>query len=158
MLLRQAITRDVLCMCYRGNLSYLYLVWSHLVLLVLCTPPSCILCLVCSFCILCRVLYLQAIAAGTIPVIISDDIDLPFADLVDYSTFTLQVDEQLAARQSRCVLAALRDVVMSTPDEVLALFEGVAEQRLTFQYSNAPGAAVDMLLRSLARRKRFLYY
>ena len=36
----------------------------------------------------------EAISAGCIPVIIADSYDAPFHDLLDYSAFSLRLDEQ----------------------------------------------------------------
>jgi hypothetical protein len=92
----------------------------------------------------------QSIAAQSIPLILSDDIDLPFSAYVDYHSFSLQLDEYQTALHPQCLLDTAREV--RSDDALLrSLRAGLYKNRRVFEYSNAPGAIGGLLLVELQR-------
>ena len=97
---------------------------------------------------------IESVLAGCIPVIISDDIVLPFEDIVDWTKFSIRVSES--------DLEHLPDLLFAlTPAQVRQLLDNVERARTYFTWSELPvqgmtdGAdgVVASIIFSLAKRR-----
>ena len=75
----------------------------------------------------------DAIVGGCIPVIISDNIFLPWMTHLDYSNFTVHIDESAVLTDPRIVERVLRHF---TPDQVEAMQRRLAEVRHHFVFGS----------------------
>lgn len=93
----------------------------------------------------------DAIAAHCVPVIISDDIELPFEDVLDYSEFSVFVWASDAVKKG-FLLNLLRGFKR---DEWTKMWERLKEVACHFeyQYPSQPGDAVDMIWQAIARKR-----
>lgn len=96
----------------------------------------------------------DAIASHCVPVIISDDIELPFEDVLDYSEF--------------CIFVCSSDAVKE--GYLLNLLRGVGQERWTkmwerineighhfeYQHPSLPGDAVNMIWEAVSRKRSSL--
>jgi hypothetical protein len=92
----------------------------------------------------------DAIASHCVPVIISDDIELPFEDVLDYSEFCLFVRASDAVKKGY-LLDLLRGI---EKDQWTKLWERLKEIAPHFEYSypSQPGDAVDMVWKAVLRK------
>ncbi|KAJ8539919.1 hypothetical protein K7X08_026308 [Anisodus acutangulus] len=87
----------------------------------------------------------DAIASHCVPVIISDDIELPFEDVLDYSKFCVFVHSSDAARKGY----------------LLNLLRGIKEDQwitkhFEYQYPSQLNDSVDMIWQAIARKLSFI--
>ena len=87
----------------------------------------------------------EAIAAGCIPVIIADDLALPFAKRLRYDEFTVRFSEKFALRQPLQMLQQLRAMPNA---RVHAMQTALAAARPSFLWHTDPTrpSAVDQIL------------
>ncbi|PAN35516.1 hypothetical protein PAHAL_6G214900 [Panicum hallii] len=92
----------------------------------------------------------DAIVSHCVPVIISDDIELPFEDVLDYSEFCLFVRAADAARKG-FLLRLLRGVPRDEWTRMWRRLKEVA-RHFEYQYPSRPGDAVQMIWGAVARK------
>ncbi|XP_059643029.1 probable arabinosyltransferase ARAD1 [Cornus florida] len=92
----------------------------------------------------------DAIASHCVPVIISDEIELPFEDVLDYSEFCIFVGAY-SALQKGFLLNLLRGIGQ---DKWTKMWERLKQivQHFEYQYPSRPGDAVDMIWEAIARK------
>uniref|UniRef100_A0ACD6AK95 Uncharacterized protein n=1 Tax=Avena sativa TaxID=4498 RepID=A0ACD6AK95_AVESA len=96
----------------------------------------------------------DAIVSHCIPVIISDDIELPFEDVLDYSEFCVFVRASDAVRKG-FLLGMLRGV---TPDQWTTMWRRLKEvaHHFEYQYPSQPDDAVQMIWGEVAHKMHSL--
>ncbi|XP_060172480.1 probable arabinosyltransferase ARAD1 [Lycium barbarum] len=96
----------------------------------------------------------DAIASHCIPVIISDDIELPFEDVLDYSKFCIFVRSSDAVRKGY-LLNLLRRI---KEDQWIKMWQRLKEltKHFEYQYPSQPNDAVDMIWQAIARKLSFI--
>lgn len=92
----------------------------------------------------------DAIASHCIPVIISDDIELPFEDELDYSEFCVFI-KSTDALQEKLVINLLRNVSREDWTVMWKRLKVVA-RHFEYQHPTKPYDAVNMVWRAVARR------
>ncbi|OEL15854.1 putative arabinosyltransferase ARAD1 [Dichanthelium oligosanthes] len=92
----------------------------------------------------------DAIVSHCVPVIISDDIELPFEDVLDYSEFCVFVRAADAARKG-FLLRLLRGVSRDEWTRMWGRLKEVA-RHFEYQYPSRPGDAVQMIWGAVARK------
>ncbi|TKW10475.1 hypothetical protein SEVIR_6G167000v4 [Setaria viridis] len=92
----------------------------------------------------------DAIASHCVPVIVSDDIELPFEDVLDYSEFCVFVRAADAARKG-FLLRLLRGISREEWTRMWGRLKEVA-QHFEYQYPSRPGDAVQMIWGAVARK------
>lgn len=92
----------------------------------------------------------DAIASHCVPVIISDEIELPFEDILDYSDFCIFVRASDAVK-SGYLLNLLRGIKR---DEWTKMWERLKEiaKHYEYRYPSQPSDAVDMVWQAVARK------
>ncbi|QHO04953.1 putative arabinosyltransferase [Arachis hypogaea] len=92
----------------------------------------------------------DAIASHCVPVIISDAIELPYEDVLDYSEFCLFVPTRDAI-QGNYLINLIRNV---TKDEWTRMWNRLKEVEpfFEFQFPSKEGDAVQMIWQAVARR------
>ncbi|GAB4845476.1 hypothetical protein Ancab_038884 [Ancistrocladus abbreviatus] len=92
----------------------------------------------------------DSIVSHCVPVIISDEIELPFEDFLDYSEFTIFVRASDAVKQG-FLLNLLRGI---GKDEWTKMWERLKEiaHHFEYQYPSQPEDAVDMIWQAIARK------
>lgn len=92
----------------------------------------------------------DAIASHCVPVIISDDIELPFEDVLDYSEFSIFVRASDAVKYGY-LLNLLRGI---KPEKWTQMWERLKEisRHYEYQYPSQPDDAVDMIWQSVYRK------
>ncbi|KAG0504262.1 hypothetical protein KC19_6G140500 [Ceratodon purpureus] len=92
----------------------------------------------------------DSIASHCIPVIISDDIELPFEDELDYSEFSVFI-KSTDALQKKFVINLLRSI---HKDEWMRLWKRLkaVSRHFEYQHPTKPYDAVNMVWRAMARR------
>ncbi|GMH31536.1 hypothetical protein Nepgr_033379 [Nepenthes gracilis] len=92
----------------------------------------------------------DAIVSHCVPVIISDQIELPFEDVIDYSQFSLFVRASDAVKQG-FLLNLLRGI---KKDEWTRMWERLKEvaHHFEFQFPSRQHDAVDMIWQAIARK------
>ncbi|XP_073294964.1 probable arabinosyltransferase ARAD2 isoform X2 [Primulina huaijiensis] len=93
----------------------------------------------------------DAIASHCVPVIISDEIELPFEDILDYSEFCIFVRAVDAVKKGY-LLSLLRGL---TREKWTKMWERLKEvsSHFEYQYPSRPCDAVDMIWQSVDRKK-----
>ena len=93
----------------------------------------------------------DAIVSHCVPVIISDNIELPFEDVLNYSEFSVFVWESYAVKPGFLV-NLLRGI---GKDEWRKMWEKLKEvaHHFEYRYPSQPGDAVDMIWQAFARKK-----
>ncbi|XP_048575291.1 probable arabinosyltransferase ARAD1 [Triticum urartu] len=96
----------------------------------------------------------DAIVSHCVPVIISDEIELPFEDVLDYSEFCVFVRASDAVRQGS-LLRILRGV---TRDQWTTMWRRLKEvaHHFEYQYPSKPDDAVQMIWGAVARKMHSL--
>ncbi|CAI6007278.1 unnamed protein product [Closterium sp. NIES-65] len=94
--------------------------------------------------------FFNAIMSGCVPVVVSDNVELPFESVIDYSRLTLFFSQQDALVKGRLV-SALRQV---SEQEWLAMWHEVhqVQKHFEFQQPARAGDAVDMVWREVRNR------
>ena len=92
----------------------------------------------------------DAIVSHCVPVIISDEIELPFEDVIDYSEFCIFVHASDAVKKGY-LLNLLRGIKR---DQWTKMWEKLKEivRHLQYQYPSQPCDAVDMIWEAVARK------
>lgn len=92
----------------------------------------------------------DAIVSHCVPVVISDEIELPFEDVLDYSEFSLFVRASDAAKKGFLV-NLLRNI---SRDEWTKMWERLKEvaHHFEYQYPSKPEDAVQMIWEAVARK------
>lgn len=93
----------------------------------------------------------DAIASHCVPVIISDEIELPYEDVLDYSKFCIFVLASDAVRKGY-LLNLLRGI---TEDEWTKMWTRLKEigHHYEYQYPSQPGDAVNMIWEAVSRKR-----
>lgn len=92
----------------------------------------------------------DAIVSHCVPVIISDEIELPFEDVLDYSEFSLFVRASDAVRKGY-LLNLLRSI---KPEKWTKMCERLKDitQHFEYQYPSQPRDAVNMIWEQVAHK------
>lgn len=92
----------------------------------------------------------DAIASHCVPVIISDDIELPYEDVLDYTNFCIFVRASDSTRKGH-LLNLLRSI---KEDKWTKMWERLKEltKHFEYQYPSQPNDAVDMIWQAVARK------
>lgn len=97
----------------------------------------------------------DAIATHCVPVIISDDIELPYEDILDYSEFCVFVRATDAVRKGY-LLNLLRGVDQDKWTKMWNRLKEI-EKHFEYQFPSRPGDAVDMIWGVVSRKLSSLY-
>lgn len=92
----------------------------------------------------------DAIASHCVPVIISDQIELPFEDVIDYSQFCLFVRASDAVKKGY-LLNLLRGIKPEKWTNMWGKLKEIAHH-FEYQYPSQPGDAVDMIWEAVSRK------
>lgn len=92
----------------------------------------------------------DAIASHCVPVIISDQIELPFEDVIDYSQFCLFVRASDAVKKGY-LLNLLRGIKQEKWMKMWGKLKEIAHH-FEYQYPSQPGDAVDMIWEAVSRK------
>ncbi|KAL7223010.1 hypothetical protein ACSBR1_024654 [Camellia fascicularis] len=92
----------------------------------------------------------DAIASHCVPVIISDEIELPYEDVLDYSEFCVFVRASDAVKNG-FLLNLLRGIDRDKWSEMWERLKQIA-QHFEYQYPSQPGDAVDMIWQAVSRK------
>ena len=92
----------------------------------------------------------DAIASHCVPVIISDQIELPFEDVIDYSQFCLFVRASDAVKKGY-LLNLLRGIKQEKWTKMWGKLKEIAHH-FEYQYPSQPGDAVDMIWEAVSRK------
>lgn len=92
----------------------------------------------------------DAIASHCVPVIISDDIEVPFEDTLNYSTFSIFIKSSDALK-SNFIIDLLRGVSREKWTKMWATLKQV-EHHFKYQYPTQPDDAVHMTWKAIARK------
>lgn len=92
----------------------------------------------------------DAIASHCVPVIISDDIELPYEDVLDYSEFCILVRTSDAIKK-KFLINLMRSI---TKDEWTRMWRRLKEvdNFFEYQYPSKEGDAVQMIWQAVARK------
>lgn len=92
----------------------------------------------------------DAIVSHCVPVVVSDDIELPFEDVLDYSDFCVFVRAADATRKG----FLLRQLRGMPSDEWTRMWRRLKEvaHHFEYQYPSRPGDAVQMIWAAVARK------
>ncbi|KAF2311326.1 hypothetical protein GH714_021759 [Hevea brasiliensis] len=93
----------------------------------------------------------DAIVSHCVPVIISDDIELPFEDVLDYSKFSVFVRASDAVKKGY-LLNLLRSIERDKWTMMWERLKDIAPQ-FEYQYPSQPGDAVDMIWKAVSRKR-----
>lgn len=93
----------------------------------------------------------DAIASHCVPVIISDEIELPFEDVLDYSEFCIFVRASDSVKEGY-LLSLLRGI---KEDEWTKMWEKLKEvvRHYEYRFPSQPNDAVDMIWQTVYRKK-----
>lgn len=92
----------------------------------------------------------DAIVSHCVPVIISDDIELPFEDVVDYSEFVIFVRAKDASKKGY-LLKLIRGVQREKWIDMWRRLKKIAPH-FEYEYPSKPGDAVDMIWQAIHRK------
>ncbi|KAI3785696.1 hypothetical protein L1987_44820 [Smallanthus sonchifolius] len=98
----------------------------------------------------------DAIVSHCVPVIISDEIELPYEDVLDYSKFSIFVPVSDACK-NRYLMNLLRGVKREKWTEMWENLKEIAPH-FEYQYPSRPGDAVDMIWKMVSRKISPLHY
>jgi len=93
----------------------------------------------------------DAIVSHCVPVIISDEIELPYEDVLDYSEFCIFVWASDAVKPG-FLLNLLRGIERDKWTKMWRRLKEVAHH-FEYQYPSQPGDAVDMIWKVFARKR-----
>eukprot|EP00947_MAST-08B_sp_MAST-8B-sp1_P003430 g3430.t1 len=94
----------------------------------------------------------DSVMMGCIPVIIADNIELPFEQFLDYRSFTVKVAEEDVSR--------LKEILVSIPPEVIRQKQEMLKKvwvHFTYQRPSRTGDAFHMILRKLSQLHQRLH-
>ncbi|XP_022846181.1 probable arabinosyltransferase ARAD1 [Olea europaea var. sylvestris] len=94
----------------------------------------------------------DAIASHCVPVIISDEIELPFEDVLDYSEFCVFVHSSDAVKKGY-LLNLLRGIEQENWTKMWERLKKIS-RHFEYQYPSQPGDAVDMIWQTVSRYKK----
>ncbi|KAL6960027.1 hypothetical protein U1Q18_051597 [Sarracenia purpurea var. burkii] len=92
----------------------------------------------------------DAIASHCVPIIISDNIELPFEDVLDYSEFCVFVHASDAIKKG-FLLNLLRGITRKKWTRMWERLKQIT-QHFEYQYPSQPGDAVDMIWKAISRK------
>ncbi|CAK9138108.1 unnamed protein product [Ilex paraguariensis] len=92
----------------------------------------------------------DAIASQCVPVIISDEIELPFEDVLDYSEFCIFIRASDAVKKGY-ILNLLRGIEQNRWTKMSTRLKEIAHH-FEYQYPSRPGDAVDMIWKAVLRK------
>lgn len=92
----------------------------------------------------------DAIASHCVPVIISDKIELPFEDILDYSEFCIFVRASDAVKKG-FMLNLLRGITRENWTRMWERLKHIT-RHFEYQYPSQPGDAVDMIWQAVSRK------
>ncbi|XP_051138563.1 probable arabinosyltransferase ARAD1 [Andrographis paniculata] len=92
----------------------------------------------------------DAIASHCVPVIISDEIELPYEDILDYSEFSVFVSREDALKEN-FLITMIRNIGREEWTKMWRRLKEV-EQFFEFRYPSRPNDAVQMIWQAIARR------
>ncbi|KAJ7956398.1 Exostosin-like [Quillaja saponaria] len=92
----------------------------------------------------------DAIVSHCVPVIISDEIELPFEDILDYSEFCLFVRATDAVKNGY-LLNLLRSIKRDKWTKMWERLQDIV-QHFEYQYPSQPGDAVDMIWKAVSQK------
>nr|XP_043616463.1 probable arabinosyltransferase ARAD1 [Erigeron canadensis] len=98
----------------------------------------------------------DAIVSHCVPVIISDEIELPYEDVLDYSKFSIFVRASDACKNGY-LLNLLRGIKKEKWTEMWERLKQIAPH-FEYQYPSRPGDAVDMIWKAVSRKVSTLQY
>ncbi|KAL8250483.1 hypothetical protein R6Q59_034176 [Mikania micrantha] len=98
----------------------------------------------------------DAIVSHCVPVIISDEIELPYEDVLDYSKFSIFVPASYACKKG-FLINLLRGVKRDKWTEMWENLKQIAPH-FEYQYPSRPGDAVDMIWKMVSRKLSPLHY
>lgn len=98
----------------------------------------------------------DAIATHCVPVIISDEIELPFEDVLDYSEFCIFVRASDAVKKGY-LLNLLRGIERERWTKMWGRLKEIVKH-YEYQYPSRPGDAVNMIWEAVSRKISFLQY
>ncbi|KAL8230695.1 hypothetical protein R6Q57_000473 [Mikania cordata] len=98
----------------------------------------------------------DAIVSHCVPVIISDEIELPYEDVLDYSKFSIFVPASYACKKG-FLINLLRGVKRDKWTEMWQNLKQIAPH-FEYQYPSRPGDAVDMIWKMVSRKLSTLHY
>lgn len=93
----------------------------------------------------------DAIASHCVPVIISDEIELPFEDILDYSEFSIFVRSSDAVKKGY-LLNHLRSIKRERWTKMWERLKEIS-RHFEYQFPSQPGDAVDMIWQTVHRKK-----
>ncbi|CAN0829928.1 Probable arabinosyltransferase ARAD1 [Linum grandiflorum] len=93
----------------------------------------------------------DAIASHCVPVIISDDIELPYEDVLDYSEFCVFVKTSDAVKDNKFLINFIRSIKKEEWTRMWNRLKEV-ENFFRFQYPSKEGDAVQMIWQAVARK------
>ncbi|KAK6123319.1 hypothetical protein DH2020_042928 [Rehmannia glutinosa] len=93
----------------------------------------------------------DAIASHCVPVIISDEIELPFEDVLDYSEFSVFVRSEDAVKKGY-LLNLLRGIKREKWTKMWEKLKNISGH-FEYQYPSQPNDAVDMIWQTISRKK-----
>lgn len=93
----------------------------------------------------------DAIASHCIPVIISDEIELPYEDALDYSQFCIFIHAKDALKKGY-LLNLLRGIERERWTKMWETLKNIT-RHFEYQYPSQPNDAVDMIWQTIARKK-----
>lgn len=98
----------------------------------------------------------DAIVSHCVPVIISDEIELPFEDVLDYSEFSVFIRAADAVKKGY-LLNLLRSIKRK---EWTKMWERLKEitHHFEYQYPSQPGDAVNMIWQEVARKVSLTHF
>lgn len=94
----------------------------------------------------------DAIASHCVPVIISDEIELPYEDVLDYSEFCIFVRASDAVGSKGYLLNLLRGIKQEEWTKMWEKLKAIAGQ-FEYQHPSRPNDAVDMIWQTVYRKK-----
>lgn len=98
----------------------------------------------------------DAIVSHCVPVIISDDIELPYEDVLDYYKFSIFVRASDACKNGY-LLNLLRGIKREKWTEMWEKLKEIAPH-FEYQYPSRPGDATDMIWKAVSRKVSPLHY
>lgn len=96
----------------------------------------------------------DAIATHCVPVIISDEIELPYEDVLDYSKFSIFVHSSDACKKGY-LLNLLKGIKKQKWRQMWERLKQIAPH-FEYQYPSRHGDAVDMIWQSVSRKVSFV--
>ncbi|KAL4584058.1 hypothetical protein LXL04_008648 [Taraxacum kok-saghyz] len=98
----------------------------------------------------------DAIVSHCVPVIISDEIELPYEDVLDYSKISIFVPASKACKKGY-LLKLLRGIKKEKWTEMWENLKQIAPH-FEYEYPSKPGDAVDMIWKAVSRKVSRLHY